>query len=184
MRRHAVHVREKTSIGPWLRSFEVVPIPFEIERTKYETAAELLQREADFQTKMKTLRSQGGLNKVLAWPSPDHSAIGKLGGGIRPMSDNARKRMLSGVGLSNDARNRHKLGSAKGVEISKTVPKTYTDDYLKVLSTAGKLGRSRMKYEDVVRAARIGNIVGNHNRWHVRRGIVKKGCSECERVGL
>lgn len=180
MRRHAVHLREKTSIGPWLRSFSDPPIPYEIEKPKYDTAAVLLQREAHFQKELCTLRSQGGLNKILAWPAPDHSVIGKLGGGNRPMSADAKKRMLSGTGATEDAKKRHKLGSLKGGEAARGIPRTYSEISRIAFRNAGKLGRSRVKHEDIVKAAILGGQVGNHQRWHVARGIFKSGCSLCD----
>ena len=177
-RRHAVHFREKGSIGPWLRSFLDPPIPHEIEKMHYQTASELLKREAYFQKELKTLHLQGGLNKVLAWPAPDHSAIGKFGGGVRPMSAAAKERMLLGIGITENARKRHKSGSKKGGDAVKGTPRTYSDASRNNLKKAGKLGRSRVRHEDIVKATRI----GNHVRWHIMRGIINKNCHLCRGI--
>ena len=164
MRRHAVHLREKGSIGPWLRAFANPPTPCEIEKVEYAVAEELLQRETQLQGELCTLRSQGGLNKILAWPAPDHSVIGKLGGGIRQMSVEARKSMLSGIGITEHAQKRHQMGAKKGGDSVRGIPRIYSEASRKSLSAAG----------------RKGGIRSNHTRWHVRQNITSKDCSLCE----
>jgi hypothetical protein len=82
LRRHREHLKTNGALGRWLHWYGAgeTPVPREVERIEYESVDDLLRREAYWQEELGTMRVQGGLNKVPAWPFPDHAAIGRLGG--------------------------------------------------------------------------------------------------------
>jgi hypothetical protein len=76
MRRHRGHLKENKSIGPWLRSFTVPPLPTEIRKFKFIHISRLFACENHFMRVLSTRREQGGLNWVPAGPV-DHAAMGR-----------------------------------------------------------------------------------------------------------
>lgn len=70
MRRHREHVKEKRSIGPWLRSFCEPPIPTEICKHEYFNIEDLFNLENKFMHIFKTRKKHGGLNVAVAGQLP------------------------------------------------------------------------------------------------------------------
>ena len=124
LRRHRQHLAKHPD---WS-----MPIILEVVdgKSKEDLIFNLAWAETIWMFKLHTYKPvwSAGLNKMLP-ASKDYEVIGKLGGGIRNMSDKSTKRMMSGTGVTRDARARHKRGCKKGgLASAKIVSKRILND--------------------------------------------------------
>lgn len=184
VRRHREHLKEKKSIGPWLRSFALAPEPKEITRLIFDDVSMLFWWEDHFIETLETNVAFGGLNQTRA-QGPDHAAIGKLGG-QSPVAGMSRIEHLRRIG---------KIG---GSRTDGSGPRKWAKLHPEQASENGRiahklhpgLASARMKkthqlHPEIAKA--LGHKYGpknslilNHNRWHVARGRLSPSCKLCK----
>jgi hypothetical protein len=189
MRRHREHLREKKSVGPWLRWYEPeeTPRPRNIELVEYENVSELLKRETFWQEKLGTFRAQGGLNKVPAWPAADKSIIGKIGAANQSIEDKSKAGKIGGKVTHQShpdlASESGKIGGCKGIRrLRELYPDKLQEWAIKGGKNGGVLGGIRTNELHPDHGCWLGSTHGRrgmHNRWHLSRGIVNPNCEFC-----
>jgi hypothetical protein len=164
VRRHHCHLKAKTRIAKWLRSFENPPFPREIENFFYEDVQELYERENFFIDFLCTRVKLGGLNRDPAGGC-DRAAAGRIGGKNASHEDKVLSGKASIPFTTYETR-------AKGGHITATTSKSFDEARRKVLIKAHQDKEHQRK----------ASLAGNHKRFHLNKGIKNPNCKLCQEI--